>query len=117
MLVRTAQDYERAAKLIAPALEQLRQSHPLTLPIVEEALREQTFEVAIDAKPVPIALAPDDIVERIARRVIEIIEEKKPTPKARASYQLPAGAKWEKLRLKFFDDHTIKAKYPGIPTG
>lgn len=36
--------------------------------------------------------------------------------KSRESYPLPIDAKWCKLKVKFFDGHTIKVSYEGMPT-
>jgi hypothetical protein len=114
VLIRTIEDYERVARLVAPALERLQQHEEITIPMVEETLRDQSFDIEIT--PSAPEQKEEDVIEEIARRVVELMREKQ-KPGARASYPLPKDAKWGRLRLKFFDGHTIKASYPGLPIG
>jgi hypothetical protein len=43
-------------------------------------------------------------------------EQNIPSIKSRSSYHLPTGSSWVKLTIKFFDGHTVKVSYPGLPT-
>jgi hypothetical protein len=126
MLIRTAQDYERIARMIAPAIRQIQSYQELTRPMLEDVLRDRqplagasiTTPRQEDVTPSRASQILDDATcGEIARRVFELIQSEDTKPIARKSYPLPSDAKWEKLRMKFFDGHTLKVSYPGMKPG
>ena len=76
---------------------------PFDLPDISEMI----------VKPAHPRMHPDDL-----KAIVGAIDSSSPkkTPAARASYQLPEEAVWEKLKIKFADGHTVKVRYPGMKT-
>ena len=126
-LIRTAQDYERIARILAPSIQKIQRHHEMTRPMLEEVLRSQQIEVptAAPAQKDPVPETPhsrtvpidDASCRKIATYMHEFLKNEKTETSARKSYPLPQGAKWEKLRMKFFDGHTLKVSYPGMKPG
>lgn len=134
-----------AFKSIAPAVEQVREIQEkfrrIAEPVVESLKKHQLlFKKIADEErrakelmdslkgPKPIALSAEmfrpqpvyasfksDDYDIIADKVAARISPKPVIPQT-TGYYLPVGAVWEKLRIKFVDGHTVKVRYPDIPT-
>ncbi len=125
-LLEQARMRTKIAEMLAPTLEMMERLKEVTKPIIEQALRFQEFKESMELTIEPrghsftmspeiispsISLSAEDrnaIADEVCRRL------QKGNVQNRKSYILPSNAVWEKLRMKFFDGHILKVKYPGM---
>lgn len=128
VLLKCKEEYTRIARELAPAIENFRYYQGMARPIIEQRLKAQKeFKEAVEfytSRKEHVLISPlrrttqiDEIsCEEIASRVCELIQKDKPKKTLRATYFLPENASWGGLTIKFFDGHTVKVSYDGLPT-
>ena len=95
----------RVADLITPILADVNRAAEIARPMITDRIISKRDVVRISLED-RIGIA-DIVISRLKKRENPIIN--------RDSYHLPKNASWEGLRIKFFDGHTVKVKYPGLP--
>lgn len=105
LLARQIELRQRVADLITPILVNLKPYQELSEPIfINQIIPENKI----------VSLSFEDRKE-IVNMLMQRLNKKEKPIITRASYSLPKNASWEGLRIKFFDGHTVKVKYPSLP--
>lgn len=94
-------DLEAMQRVMAPSLDLEAIARGPILSISAEQIEE-------------LARTHRTLTQQDREDIIAMLRGRASTP-VRASYPLPKGASWAKLRIKFFDGHTVKVKYQGMP--
>ncbi|HVU06642.1 MAG TPA: hypothetical protein VHE10_02545 [Candidatus Paceibacterota bacterium] len=112
---------ENVRKTMGPYLENIQRIQAMVQDISKAfavpkfdtvVFRQNTIVMRNDN--VSVRLHPDDR-KALAEDIAGLLRTTKEN-RNRAAYPLPNGAKLERLKIKFVDGHTVKMKYPGMPT-
>jgi hypothetical protein len=110
----TLKMYSHLSETMKPIIEEINKRVEMIKPFNQEI--EPLYIPSRDNEPEPIrnTLTEEDTSE-IARKVFVLMSDKKDNKTNSSFYPLPENAKLENLRMKFFDGHTVKIYYPGLP--